>query len=113
LQSFVISVIDEADSKEILCEKEKYWIKFYDCKSPKGYNLTDGGDGLINPSKSVRKQIAKKVSTILKGNQYRKGIPHSEESKKAISEGLKTSKKYQKAVKKFKFRKKPVIIRRA
>lgn len=106
LQSFTISVIDEADSKEVLCEKEQYWIKFYDCKSPKGYNLTDGGDGLINPSKSVRKRISKKVSTILKGNQYRKGILHSEESKKAISEGMKTSKKFQKAVKKFKFRKK-------
>ena len=25
-------------------EREKYWIKFYDCKCPNGYNETDGGE---------------------------------------------------------------------
>ena len=84
LQSFTISVIDEADSKEVLCEKEQYWIKFYDCKSPKGYNLTDGGDGLINPSKSVRKRISntlKKKHLVTIGFS---GRNHSEESKRKI-----------------------------
>ena len=28
-----------------LNEREQYWIKFYDCLKPKGYNLTIGGDG--------------------------------------------------------------------
>lgn len=49
LESFTISVIDEADSKEILKEKEKYWIKTLDCKIPKGYNIADGGDGKMSP----------------------------------------------------------------
>ena len=26
-------------------EKEKYWIAYYNCKEPNGYNLTDGGNG--------------------------------------------------------------------
>jgi group I intron endonuclease len=65
LQSFNISIIDETDLKEILNEKERYWIKFYDCKSPNGYNFTDGGEGSgghvspmkgrPSPTKGVRK----------------------------------------------------------
>jgi len=89
IQSFDISIIDYADTREILCEKEKYWIKYYDCKAYKGYNLTDGGDGLINPTKSVRKKISKSVSKLLKGNQYRKGKQNSLETKKKISNSLK------------------------
>ena len=36
LESFTILIIDEADTKEILNEKEKYWIKFLNCKIPNG-----------------------------------------------------------------------------
>lgn len=45
LESFTLSVIDEADSRDILNEKERYWIKFFDCRLPKGYNCTNGGEG--------------------------------------------------------------------
>ncbi len=45
IQSFEISIIDQASSKEILETKERYWISQYNCKAPAGYNLTDGGDG--------------------------------------------------------------------
>jgi len=89
LQSFAVSVIDSAESREILCEKERYWIQHYNSKAPNGYNLTDGGDGLINPAKVVRRAIAKKVSVLMKRNQYRTGIPHSEKTKKQIGESLK------------------------
>ena len=47
LESFTISVIDEADTKEILNEKEIYWIKTLDCKIPKGYNIANGGNGVV------------------------------------------------------------------
>ncbi len=50
LQSFYISVIDTAESWTVLCEKERYWIAFYSCISPNGYNLTAGGEGLFAPS---------------------------------------------------------------
>lgn len=44
------SVIDTANSKEELDEKEKYWIAFYECCNPdKGYNILEGGNG-VRPS---------------------------------------------------------------
>jgi group I intron endonuclease len=62
LQSFEILIIDEAHTKAILDEKEKYWISFYACKTPAGYNCTDGGDVPIH------------------------NMPHTEETKKLIRE---------------------------
>jgi len=47
IESFTISVIDHADTKEVLNEKEIYWIKTLDCKTPKGYNVTSGGFGTV------------------------------------------------------------------
>jgi len=45
-EKFKRTDIDYALSKEELCEKEKFWIKFYNSKDRQiGYNLTDGGDG--------------------------------------------------------------------
>ena len=90
LESFTISVIDHAESKEILKEKEKYWIKFYNCKSPNGYNLTDGGDGLINPTQEVRD----KISNTLMGHDATSGFTghnHSKESLEKMSESLKVT----------------------
>ena len=45
IQSFEFSVIDASETQASLKEKEVYWIKFYGCKVPKGYNITDGGNG--------------------------------------------------------------------
>lgn len=92
IQSFVISVIDHAETREVLCEKEKYWIAFYDCKVPNGYNLTDGGDGLINPTSEVRRAIS---NTLKKHYQEHPAIAgfanhaHSNKSRKKISQSLK------------------------
>lgn len=74
INSFTVSIIDNAITKETSDEKEKYWIKFYDCKSPKGYNLTDGGGGLLNPSEEIRDKIRQKL----------KGVPQSEERKNKL-----------------------------
>lgn len=59
LQSFITSIIDEAHIREVLNEKEKYWIGFYDCKVPRGYNFTDGGDGIdgYNHTEETKKKI--------------------------------------------------------
>ena len=85
LQSFEISVIDQADDSKILSEKECYWIRFLDTKKPNGYNLTDGGDGLINPSQEVRDRISQK----LKGHKPTSGFTghkHSEETLRKFRE---------------------------
>lgn len=63
LQSFLVSIIDEADTRAVLNEKEKYWIKTYACKSPAGYNCADGGKGgghYTPHSDEARKKIKKK-----------------------------------------------------
>ena len=61
VNAFDISIIDSADTREILHEKEIYWIKTLDCKVPKGYNLTDGGEGVggYSHSEETRKKISK------------------------------------------------------
>jgi len=43
VENFKIEVIDKADSVESLNEKEKYWIGFFNCIAPFGYNLQYGG----------------------------------------------------------------------
>lgn len=114
IQSFEISIIDSTLLREIANEKEQYWIKFYDCKTPKGYNLTDGGEGNSSKrSEEVRQKIRikgigrrhseetrKRLSEIFKGHKIseetrkkiskaNKGNHHSEETKRKISENLK------------------------
>jgi group I intron endonuclease len=41
---FVVTVIDRALTVGELDEKEKFWIRHFDSRSPNGYNQTDGGD---------------------------------------------------------------------
>lgn len=103
LESFIISIIDEADIKEILNEKEKYWIKTLDCKAPKGYNLTDGGEGgcgIIQSEETRRKRSeslkGKKRPDLAERNKdskgkpaYNKGILMEDKQKKKISKTLK------------------------
>ena len=45
---FKKEIIEICDNVELLKEQEKYWIKILNTKHPKVYNLTDGGDGVIN-----------------------------------------------------------------
>jgi group I intron endonuclease len=92
IQSFTISVIDHAESRDILCEKEKYWINYYDCKVPNGYNLTDGGDGLINPTSEVRMSISNTLKKHYQEHPATAGFSnhsHSTKSRKKISQSLK------------------------
>lgn len=42
-ENFSIEKIDEASTEQESCEKEIYWISFYDCIFPNGYNVSKGG----------------------------------------------------------------------
>ena len=42
IENFSFEIIEE-DIKNY-DEREKYWIKYYDCIAPNGYNLTEGGE---------------------------------------------------------------------
>ena len=72
-------------SEEEMCSDEQYYIKFFKTLWPYGYNLTEGGDGVI-PCEETRK----KISDAHKGKPSpNKGKPMSEEQKKKLSEVIK------------------------
>lgn len=75
IQSFVFSIIDVASSFGELKEKEKFWIGFYGCKAPDGYNLTAGGDGNSHPrSEETKKRISEGHKGQTAWNKGSKGV---------------------------------------
>jgi group I intron endonuclease len=65
VDGFEVSVLQECCGRDCLNAAERWWIGHLNCMSPKGYNLTDGGEG-SSPSEETRKLIseaAKKRST--------------------------------------------------
>ena len=56
-ENFTVEII-ETCPVEKLSEREIFFIAELDCKSPKGYNLTDGGEGLVNPSDETRAKMS-------------------------------------------------------
>jgi hypothetical protein len=72
-------------SDSTLIKAEIYWIATFDSKN-KGYNCTDGGEGLLNPTAEIREKISKS----LQGHSSTfKGRKHSKKSKKMISDSKK------------------------
>ena len=43
-ENFLCEVIEECETPEQLNEREIFWIAFFNCKQPNGYNQTDGGE---------------------------------------------------------------------
>ena len=72
-------------SEEEMCSDEQYYIKLFKTLYPNGYNLTEGGDGLI-PCEETRKKLSKAHK---EKPAYNKGVPMSEEQKKKISKANK------------------------
>ena len=56
-ENFTVEVL-EVCPVEKLDEREIFWIAKLDCKAPNGYNLTDGGEGLSNPSLETRAKMS-------------------------------------------------------
>ena len=59
-ENFSVEIIES--QIENYNEREKFWIKELDCKVPKGYNITDGGDtppiyyGINHPNSAIKSQ---------------------------------------------------------
>lgn len=88
IQSFEIAIIDVCSSKKEMDEKEKYWIAMLRSKAPHGYNLTDGGDGILGCRRS--EETRKKQSEAAAGTKnHNWGISPSEESNRKRSLSLK------------------------
>lgn len=56
-ENFSVAVIEECPL-ESLGEREIFWIAELNSKAPNGYNLTDGGEGLVNPSEETRAKMS-------------------------------------------------------
>jgi group I intron endonuclease len=55
--TFEWMVLEEDDDSEWLIWSERRYIAKLKSKAPNGYNMTDGGDGLTNPTEETRRRI--------------------------------------------------------
>lgn len=82
---------------EVVCETaweaaEQKWIAFFRAKGLDLVNLTDGGDGLHNPSEETRKKLSATQKAKYSDPDYRKrfeGVMKNPERCRKISEALK------------------------
>lgn len=84
IDAFEVEVIDECDNSDELNDKEKYWIKYYDCICPNGYNLCEGGgqtNGYHHTEEAKQKMSKSKSELYLGENNPFYGKKHSDETK--------------------------------
>ena len=56
-ENFSVEIL-ETCTVESLNEREIFWIAKLDANGPNGYNLTEGGEGLVNPSAETRARMS-------------------------------------------------------
>lgn len=85
---FVVEQIDTAETLDELNQKEAYWIRFYGCVLPNGYNMCDGGgntQGYHHSEESKRKMSKSKATIYIGADNPFHGKKHTEESKQKMS----------------------------
>ena len=81
IENFTKEYLAFCDTEEKLNWLERFYIKKYKAREA-GYNLTDGGEGMLNPKSEIRE----KLSNSHKGEKNPMfGKPRSEETKRKIS----------------------------
>lgn len=83
-ENFSVEVL-ETCPVEKLNEREIFWIRELNSKAPNGYNLTDGGDGGLNPSEETRAKISANHADFSGAKNGFYGKRHSEESRAKMS----------------------------
>jgi len=115
IENFKKEILEYCKNEEELNKREKYWIKKLDSQNTIiGYNIAYGGEGgdtyTYNPNlKEIKEKISnsikgknhpcfgkkhtmelkKKMGEKNKGNKYREGKSHSNETKDKLSKSLK------------------------
>lgn len=69
MENFHAEVI-EMCSVEQLNEREMFWIKKLNSKVPNGYNLTDGGDGIVGCTDETRAKLSAKHKGVKKSPEH-------------------------------------------
>lgn len=100
VDNFDFEIIEEIDNS-LLNEQEKYWINFYNCQMPNGYNMTIGGEGAQGYSRpqTIEEREKRKESNKQfyidhpeekdKISERSKKLWESEEYRNKVKEGLK------------------------
>ena len=84
IENFTVEVLEECPVDK-LNEREIFFIAELDCKSPKGYNLTDGGDGLKGCTQGTRAKMSETQKIIGSRPPSFKGKHHSVEARAKLS----------------------------
>jgi group I intron endonuclease len=94
-----LSAVNKKDLKNLLDEREKYWIAKDNTQEREfGYNMLSGGDGTFGYKRTFSEEHKKKISEALKGrklpkevkgkiSRVLKGKKKSKEGRKNMSEG--------------------------
>lgn len=86
-ENFHKKTIAHCYTKEHLNFLEKFYIQFFNSKPPLGYNLTDGGEGVVNPSAEVRQRMGL-------GQRLRGGLSLETKQKMSIAKKGKPTKPF-------------------
>lgn len=80
-------LVQENIPANLISEREQYWVTFFDCVYPKGYNKTCGGINKIIVSEDTREKIREiALERDMSGeNNPMYGKHHTDEAKAAIS----------------------------
>jgi group I intron endonuclease len=85
-ENFEITLVEKCATLEQLNEREEYWIAQFDCLTPRGYNMTLGGDGgntLLKWSEEDKRRLWENQA------KTRTGKKKSDAAKKRMSESAK------------------------
>ncbi len=83
-ENFSVEVI-ETCLVEDLNTREIFWIAKLNSKAPNGYNLTDGGEGLVNPSEETRAKMSANHPDVSGGKNPNYGKKCKPETRAKIS----------------------------
>lgn len=79
--AFSLTLLCNVNTQQELDIAEKYWISFFDCVAPSGYNLKSGGS-------QGKHCLETKTKMSISQKKRQLENPHSEQTKRAISMSL-------------------------
>jgi len=80
-KNFKKEILELCNNDKQLKKQEIHWIQKLNTKAPNGYNLTDGGDGVLNPTEEVRTKISEKLKLLVGEKHPHWGMTRTDETK--------------------------------
>lgn len=83
--NFKKEILQKCLLKEYANDYESYWIKKLNSKVPYGYNLTDGGEGALNPAEETRQKMSLAKKGIIPWNKGKTNV-YSDETRRRMGD---------------------------